>query len=200
MMRSVIFNAESVKAILAGQKTETRRVVRPQPPTDNLGVGTSMFSKPDWEWRTLTDDGNVAVNMFKYPYGWPAVGGRAYVRETWGYSATLPHYAQSTRDDVYWFAYPHLRGHRADNPPGNWCWKSPLYMPRWASRIEIEITSVGVERLQDIKDDGICAEGMTDRDQFAAAWDALNARRGFSWSANPYVWVLKFKMIVTEEQ
>jgi len=99
--------------------------------------------------------------------------------------------------------------------PSNYSgWRSPLFMPRWASRITLQIDEVRVERLQDITYEDCKAEGITDAmahlavmeisrrqwpDAYAAAfadrWDTINARRGYPWDANLWVWVLQFHRV-----
>jgi hypothetical protein len=201
--KPIIFSEDSVWAILAGKKTQTRRVIKPQPP-----VAVDVWRGPDGAWWYHPPGRTVAATSLRCPY---RAGDLIWVRETWGFSPTLP---VSAHDEPAWLAYPHLRGYKADNPEGNWCWRSPIFMPRWASRLTLRVTGVRVERVQDIhpldvEAEGVevscyyCEEPTADRGgvhrcdpigKFAALWDTLNAKRGYSWASNPFVWVISFEV------
>jgi hypothetical protein len=176
--RPIIMGAESVLAILDGRKTETRRPLRPQPPS------TLRARKP---WASVED------LLAGCPYGQP--GDRLWVRETWA------KYGRGPRHFLYRASY----GPLADERP----WKPSIFMPRAACRLTLEILAVRVERLQEINGFDARAEGYPDsmpdcdllhygggkkcRRWYQAGWDALNARRGFGWEKNPWVWVIQFK-------
>jgi hypothetical protein len=74
-------------------------------------------------------------------------------------------------------------------------WVSPMFMPRWASRLTLEIVNVRCEQLQYIKPDDLRAEGYDSIHEFKNTWDDLNAKRGFSWNRNPWVFAITFKRI-----
>jgi hypothetical protein len=141
------------------------------------------------------------------PYGKP--GDRLWVRETFGHGCELC--------GVRFPLAPHLK-YKAD---GNKCgcsvaWRPSIHMPRWASRLTLEVTAVRVERVADISEADARAEGITDggcltcgknepcgcddpkpdaRDSFVWLWDSINAERGYGWSVNPFVWVVEFKVV-----
>jgi len=162
----ILFSSEMVKTILDGRKTQTRRVIKPQP---NSGVRQSPFVKSGLE------DGHG--REIKCPYGQP--GDLLWVKETWN----------GTQGEGV--------AYRATNPEMNGePWKSSRFMPRWASRITLEIVNIRVERLQEIKPLDAVAEGMDpDRHsviEFRNLWNAINGKRGYGWDINPWVWVIEF--------
>ena len=211
--RPILFNAPMVRAILGGWKTQTRRVVKPQPTdngtgrwsfvidaTDRQNVGTFRFGTVDSDGHTFTDRGKESSITYHCPYGRP--GDRLWVRETWGWIGEHHH---KDHRSIYW------KAERSD-----WLdrqrWKPSIHMPRWASRVTLEITDVRVERVQDISEDDARVEGAaideygfpvagppiddgydSCREWFADLWDSINAKRGYSWESNQWVWVVAFR-------
>lgn len=204
--RPIPFKPEMVIAILNGTKTQTRRVMEPQP---HAGVRQSVFVQSGWE------DGHGYE--LKCRYG--QVGDRLWVRETWlyvgpGSGSELPYAVDQTKDPAN-----HIREnvwYRATRPDGSLRWKPSIFMPRWASRILLEITEVRVERVQDISSDDAEAEGVEwkpnphgiwqwqgkngrwhdyPQDAYRDLWDTINEARGHSWQSNPWVWVLAFRRV-----
>ncbi len=186
--RQILFKAPMVRAILEGWKTQTRRVVKPQP------VGNA-----DVQFRVaaaVTLDGGKQLHC---PYGQP--GDRLWVRET--------HYILDD-DRVIYMATPPVDGHWEGG-----AWRPSIHMPRWASRILLEVTAVRVERLQGISEADAKAEGVyadaacngmytadgntytTKQDGAAGAyaelWESIHGDA--SWDANPWVWVVEFKKL-----
>ena len=196
--RPIIFNTEMVKAILEGRKTMTRRVIKPQP---NKPEGTAH----DWEWKPagmLCYDDYFRSHAVNYcPYG--QVGDGLWVRETW---------LEDEKADSIEAVHGHIY-YKADyiKTFEKTIWRPSIFMPRWASRIDLEITDIRVERLQEISDEDMLAEGCASThytqkgdevyidawqliNYFPKVWDSLNAKRGYSWESNCWVWVISFKL------
>jgi hypothetical protein len=169
--RPIIFSAPMVRAILAGTKTQTRRVVKPQPPEilpayapkvywpardrhmthgDPDGAAYLQFERPgDYDGVHVMRGGFG----FRCPYGQP--GDRLWVRETWAWSGdgAIPAFDRVRKGEVWFRADPERTS------PGI-RWRPSIHMPRWASRITLEVTGVRVERLQDISKAEAVAEGI----------------------------------------
>jgi hypothetical protein len=223
-----------VRAILDGRKTVTRRIVKPQPKTyrDFLGDGI-VFGIEDkerpWVLRCL---GSSNFADLYCPYGRP--GDRLWVRETWGYRGAA--WTLGEEHKTVWIEYaadgsqadiqrpkddesgiPQPRDIRPDedyvddyyNGYLTRYWKQnrpSIHMPRWASRITLEVTGVRVERLQDISEADAHAEGipgdLLHRAQgwspraFQLLWELINGAE--SWNTNPWVWVVEFRRIEQE--
>jgi len=182
----ILFSGPMVQAILDGRKTMTRRVVKPQPAGDEFN-GFNAFGEAIFYPRS--DDSDDA-GLRRCPHGQP--GDRLWVRETWQHNP--------------YGGIVYRAGSGILNCDGRG-WRSPICMPRWASRITLEITAVRVERVQDISEEdamsegamfcnhGVEHDGMHYRCGFCALWNSLNAKRGYGWDTNPWVWVLAFKRL-----
>lgn len=206
-----------VQAILAGNKAQTRRVVKPQPSNgwqlENppvLGKITSKHTKSGKFGvfiKRLTRPDFPETDIILCPYG--QIGDQLWVRETWAKCFV----AQAGQE---WFVYRTCDNRTDYGGP----WKPSIHMPRWASRIQLEITNIRVERLQDISEADAMAEGcesdMTDwgsiywftgiegyksgksfadsaKEAFTRLWEIINGAE--SWTANPWVWVIEFKRV-----
>lgn len=199
--RPILFSSEMVKAILEGRKTMTRRV---------------------------NSIGEYYISDKKCPYG--SVGDRLWVRETWYYEEHM-HDSTEGMPDLPCGLYSHRLVYKADCTDypvnvgvGRQGWKPSIFMPRWASRITLEITDIKVERLQDITKEDAIAEGIhlcagideegcthgyhwsqvsdTDllfnsaADAYRKLWDSINGRKpGKTWKDNPWVWVVEFRRV-----
>ena len=192
-----------VRATLSGAKTQTRRIMNPQPELQIMPAGKErealelvgpQFDPNGWTWkgcRYLPWPDCVAQLC---PYGQP--GDRLWVRERWG---------RCDGGEIAYFASDYLL------PPKFQGWKPSIHMFRRDSRITLEIVSVRVERLQDISDADAIAEGIErctedieavraslvnnsmHCDRYARLWDAINGPG--SWDKNPYVWIIEFRRI-----
>jgi hypothetical protein len=198
--RSILFSAEMVRAILDGRKTQTRRVFKNAPDDlrsgrypiwpEHEGLPPSRYGQPGdrlWVRETYTWI-TLAENEFTGD-GWP---GRR-IRKPDGIPVLMLYRSDAIAED--W-----------DNQISHW--NPSIFMPRWASRITLEIISVRVERVQSISIDDIKAEGCTGAplpgqvvsrndgyqhyQEFKYLWDSINAKRGYGWDANPWVWVIEF--------
>ncbi|HFD1369675.1 TPA: hypothetical protein ACF1IH_001000 [Klebsiella quasipneumoniae] len=229
--RGMIFNSEMVRAILDGRKTQTRRPIKWKQ-TRFTEIGEREDGSK-WPW---SEDAEHACD-FWHPCPFGAVGDRIWVRETWSdvnldgapavaYRADDEVYDlmeneslldedgafnyQDTRVSKYQFAAWH--SDLISGIEGNW--RPSIHMPRWASRILLEITNVRVERLNAISEEDARAEGIIDggclncgepepcgcanpepdaTDAFAYLWQSIYGQE--SWNANPWVWVISFKPV-----
>jgi hypothetical protein len=195
--RPILFSAPMVRAILSGTKTMTRRIVKPQPRQEPITNGSADGTYTMWpnddaclEWADVIADPIYYAQAGFCSYGAP--GDRLWVRETWQESDRGVHFRADT-----------------DIMPGTW--RPSIFMPRWASRITLEIADVRVERVQDISEEDAQAEGVqvtpghlsrpigskeqptpySHRQAFAALWDTINGKRA-PWDSNPWVWVVSF--------
>lgn len=194
--RPILFKGEMVRAILSGQKTQTRRVVNPSPDLIHCGI---PFINGHGQGGPGTKD-----RFIRCPYGQP--GDRLWVRETIELR-TLP--GNSFLSPVYRADGSHVMdgAHKASNHEFmKRRVHSSIHMPRWACRIVLEIVSVRVERLNDISEADAGAEGIdfmrrfqdfdetiTAKDCFEVLWESINGPE--SWQANPWVWVVEFKRV-----
>jgi hypothetical protein len=218
--RPILFSAPMVRALLAGTKTQTRRVMPHQPQEILPGYAPKVYWPARDRHMTHGDPDGAAYLQFERPgdydgahvmrggfgfrcrYGQP--GDRLWVREAW-----RPVHG----------GYPDQGArYRADFDRDQTVWRPSIHMPRWASRITLEVTRVRVERLQDISEADAVAEGvrpdrrcLPDDDaaafsrigkvrgnsfpiaRYAALWESINGPG--SWDANPWVWVVEFKRV-----
>ena len=226
--RPILFSAPMVRAILEGRKTQTRRIIKPQPPAHAIEV---------FDWRAphiaesaKADEGCYYNDMdglhflCECPHGKP--GDRIWVRESFStdirdplncviYKAT-PEYGKyrdtgevvrSTFPDG---TFPTREESERAMLPKFWKGKPSIHMPRWASRITLEITGVRIERLNDISHEDAICEGiepvnpkgwkdyrgtaqkyMSPVSSFQSLWFSINGLE--SWQSNPWVWVIEFR-------
>ncbi|KAA9333376.1 hypothetical protein F0P96_10430 [Hymenobacter busanensis] len=221
--RPILFSAPMVRAILSGAKTQTRRIVKPQPSLSIEAV------KPEWAAEWIESIGKQFVvnrGLWKHdfpkasllahefvacPYGQP--GDRLYVRETWACPKQLG--GSFVREKAKYRADYEDFATVAVGAMGGW--KPSIHMPRTLSRLLLEIVSVRVERLMDISEEDAKAEGVNlvhvnkkggqewenylddwafeyfAKDSYATLWEKINGLG--SWATNPWVWVVEFKRV-----
>ncbi len=207
--RPILFSGPMVRALLAGTKTQTRRIVKPRPAGDLRWGGwiTCSTTRED-EGKAMWGEGDHLdrAHRVRCPYGQP--GDRLWVRETFAHT----HLGDGSGMYVFPVADP-----RTDYGGP---WKPSIHMPRVASRITLEITEVRVERLQAISEADAKAEGITNgehdpgidkggkpgwcygQDKYAGTprhayellWESINGPG--SWDATPWVWVVSFKRVM----
>lgn len=198
--KPILFSAPMVRAILDGRKTQTRRVLSR---LSGLGAVTcfegSETTGYDWALRDKRDMWNEFRNdelMSRCPHG--TSGDRLWVRETWGLHDTQP--SDGPENATVYYRATDGDSHELRHQ----LWRPSIFMPRWASRITLEITDVRVQRVQEITEEDAIAEGsqcsgvpasLTNRGAFAKLWDKINAKRGYGWDANPWVWAISFKRV-----
>ena len=222
--RPILFSTDMVQAISEGRKTQTRRVVR----------RPDIFSDKAW-FNSIphnTTETSYKIAYLKVPYDelkdisgyriicpYGQVGDRLWVKET------FKHYANKWDGTEWKSCITYKAGNvtlydswdKNEPPREKWWnkstildqWQPSIFMPRWASRITLEITDIRVERLQDITEEDAKAEGMnkaigwmfgfvspeTDnrlREIFRCLWNKINGKK-HSWESNPFVWVIEFK-------
>ncbi|MBN1535215.1 MAG: hypothetical protein JW908_00680 [Anaerolineales bacterium] len=200
--RPIIFSPEMVKAILDGRKTQTRRVIKPQPLNADY-------------WTEHNNTGHFYPNTNAIPpvlRSTYQVGDHLWVREKWNYIVAQPVCYGAGEDDWDYEgvecefipkSQEEARGvicYFADDPGDCKWWRPSIHMPLWASRITLEVTGVRVEKLQQINGYDACAEGIIPSDpgspirNFADYWDSLNGKK-YPWGSNPWVWVIQFERI-----
>ena len=207
--RPILFSAPMVRALLDGSKTQTRRILKVQPDEDGLSKVT------DGPWV------DTSGRQYVCPYGQP--GDQLWVRETWGVGSRPDPWGgydgiEYRADEAWLEDGDDFACHKVETPDdiclGDYShgWKPSIHMPRWASRIQLEITDVRIERLQDISEEDAKAEGIEPEldgwidysnpsaqmclnpiDSFRTLWEAINGNG--SWAANPWVWVVEFRRV-----
>ncbi|HCD6487421.1 TPA: hypothetical protein ACQ3CW_003516 [Klebsiella pneumoniae] len=204
--RGMIFNAEMVRAILDGRKTQTRRPIKWKQ-TRFTEIGEREDGSK-WPW---SEDAEHAFD-FWHPCPFGSVGDRIWVRETFQGPLFDFDLMDSYCKDSTPFEKSEFCVYKADGVPApefydaddelHCCWRPSIHMPRWASRILLEITGVRVERLKSISDRDALREGCSTADMksgdcvadvFARLWASIYGDE--SWNSNPWVWVIEFKRI-----
>ena len=217
----ILFSSPMVKAILDGNKTQSRRVVMSRSkkyPCFNIAEQHDGSFWPEYADDDFASRDDGGPHQISCPYG--NVGSILYVRETWmpvasvgnkknGWHHMIVHYKADPPDVAHKIYAPVSAMDKYSN---SWeKYKPSIFMPKWAARLWLEITDVRVERLQEITIDDIKDEGLKyakrsyhnpSEDQpdpwecFAQLWDSINRKRtGCSWADNPWCWCIGFRRI-----
>ncbi len=201
----ILFTTPMVQAILNGNKTMTRRVIKPQP------------------GEHKDDDGYIATLLKRCPYGQP--GDRLFVKETWKVDSVddsrcrmlidfkaIKNVHSATEIEVQFTPERYRQFRKFYQKNG---WQSPYFIPKEATRIWLNNEVVRVERVQEIAEADALKEGCktgyfhagdgkfedvseyewTAQDEFYTLWQTINAKRGYDWEVNPWCWVVEFKVI-----
>jgi hypothetical protein len=210
-VKPIIFSTPMVQAILDNRKTQTRRVIKPA----NARIAKQReFKQGDGFWFGDYENSGNGANIKDYSissmwqdrekylakYARYKVGDILYVRETW---AGIYGYADCDEQAIVGYAYRTDYGTTEDDsfPPSTHKWKPSIHMPKEAARIFLLVTGVRAEQLQNISTEDIKREGIIPHptkplhEQWQELWDSINAKRGYSFESNPWVWVYDFKLI-----
>lgn len=238
-MKPKIFNSEMVRAILTCAKcgTITLEIICPKcGSTERLKTQTRRIAKLPEKWHRgkasfqnnphgneeFVIHGDCGTQTMYCPHG--RVGDTLWVRETWKIRHSVSKYdsyyaAVFRADESDFYVADLLKNNGYDVMKFNWAkankwskkkgWQPSIYLPKWASRIHLEITNIRVERVQEITHADILREGIvvdpqraypdSIKNDFIDLWDSINANRG-PWKDNPFVWVIEFKRKVSELQ
>jgi hypothetical protein len=207
--KPILFNGDMVRAILDGRKTQTRRVIKPQP---------TGFHAHWTEGTTLAF--TIKKKEWECPYA-KRIGDRLWVREAHCWADQLAYGIEKHPAETVGYRADSSALHMGvslDTYSWNWDmvkWRPSIFMPRWASRITLRVTDVRVERVQEIDKKNAIAEGIQWREAFPEGytvendydiraydavlsfkklWDRINAKRGYGWDVNPWVWVVEFEL------
>ena len=218
--RPILFNAEMVRALLDGRRTQTRRPIKPQPEFES-GFDYPHEHELAIYWKkedSYNSIGELKADMLKHcPFG--QVGDRLWVKETF----LLDDNGVPSHMGIQYFPV-----YKADYADGNYWeakWRPSIHMPRWASRITLDVVAVRVERVQEISEGDVDAEGLycpyervvTHSEDYSAPcyvegpchnydrfceksmqenykelWNSIYGKT-FPWESNPWVWVVEFK-------
>lgn len=229
----LLMKPELVAQTLKGIKTETRRLsglddinLDPENWRVDVRVFETLGERPNKQMIAFKHLPSEKVIWVKLPYG--VKGDLIWIRETWSRTKNIndqdewpgrPHMLLSNGDVVIYTADGHWQWLDDDGfTTERTFWKPNLHMPFAACRLFLEITEVGLERLQDITQEGAMAEGVTQRphrpasegckpykdgsfikDCFVCAfrhlWNVINGEKGYPWNKNPWVWCIKYKVI-----
>ncbi|MEM1145733.1 MAG: hypothetical protein AAGI88_24425 [Pseudomonadota bacterium] len=205
--RPILFNGEMVNAILSGRKTQTRRVVKPKTGSeisdmlrcpygragDHLWV-RETFRPQEWHDEGVDEIGDPVWDVA------PGTDGIQYRAD-----GTFTPIENSESAAMMWFDLLRPEDTGVDGKPISW--RPSIHMPRWASRLQLEIVSVRTENVRSITEEDAKAEGLEKEKcdhvplysyvaAFERLWNLINEDRGFGWDKNPLVWVVEFRVVL----
>jgi len=194
--KPILAYQHEVRAMLDNRQSQFRRVI-----ANAGGAYFGYIPERDTHWfgldlRTAGNGPETSIEIH-CPYGRP--GDTLWVRETWATPGNYDHIKPSLLTDHMMDARANIVYRATEKYPVYFNWRPSIFMPRWASRITLRVTNVRVERVQSISDGDIVAEGIEDigakdsRAMFAFLWNSINAKRGYAWSDDPWVWVVEFE-------
>lgn len=213
--KPILFNTPMVQAISSGVKTETRRLIKPQPCMQLAYISAGFKAgcwgyPPEKAWESWSEQfkrpddfpKEEAARLWNPPYRGDDI---LYVRETFA-----PLYENKASDNVVGYMYKaqNLSEFDAMHPEGKeYCWsgkwKPSIHMPKKAARIWLKVNTVRVARLQDITEEGVTREGVKTKSEFQDVWNSTVPypyRKCYGWDANPWVWVVRFERIERKSQ
>lgn len=209
----ILFSGPMVRAILEGRKTQTRRVVKPQPTPYGEDSPFALATQKQHIGKPWMPVGGVFQENWQCPFG--AVGDRLWVRETWCCRDLWDGLKPSElgkQTSTFQIALDYKANNKRVWSRGNQGkWRPSIHMPRWASRLTLEITAVRVERLQEISEDDAVKEGAPEQRHpyngsttpasyrwhgFRELWSKIHSPE--LWAANPWVWVIEFRKVEEE--
>ena len=179
MDRPIIYQTYGIQGILDGLKTMTRRVIKPQP---ELG-------KPWKHWTIDYEEMDLPTGLCRYG----VIGDRLWVREKHildsnSSRAIFSDGAELFKTGEYVEDFCNTAGVK---------WRSPIHMPKWVSRIWLEVVDIKVERVFDITEEDARKEGFANRGDFLYYWNQMYKKTKFTTNFNPWVWVIEFKVLST---
>ena len=205
----ILFNTEMVRAILDGRKTVTRRICKDAneftvPDMSFFDAEKRTYAVHNYADAEHTDKLSVAERTCPI-----CLGDILYVRETWQHLYELDgneqiiegteKYYYAATDIIPFDTYVDSSGITHDKTP----WRPSIHMPKEAARIFLKVRDVRVERLQDIDDDGVVAEGLKIGGPFDELWDSTIKKADidrYGWKTNPWVWVIEFEQCEKPEE
>ena len=221
MEHPILFSTEMVQAILEGKKTQTRRVIEVQP-EEMMGICECHYSPSGHAYSNA--DGSCTCQPVDFPYGQPggdlwvretwrlaSINAEIADAQFWTVQFSdfhvMPH--PQPKRELFLKLAKKDKFQKSNTGIEFGRWRPSIHMYRWMSRINLGIVHIRAERLQDITGNDVVAEGVSFPDAdgiygddemarwepFQDLWDSINAERGYSWSSNPWVWVIEFQKV-----